>query len=193
MNKVARIVTGVIQEAADNARKEASPWDNALYGGIKELEIDARGRIGERIVVALLTAAGRAVSHSDATSEDKHWDLMCDGLTYEVKGATLGKNGVTFQHENIYKTRLYDGLIFVDIAPNDIYITGHAKKSIVWGDLHHRKDSSFYKWDTHLRATRKHPVLQNRIGDLQDFVRIFTRLEAEIRAHKARGKAREEL
>ena len=179
----------------DCVRSSSSRWPQATYGGVKQLEIDERGKIGERLVVALLRKiGGRTVDYNEnATDEDKHWDFICEGLRYEVKTATLGKDGITFQHESIYKTRLYDGLIFVDIAPNDIYISAFPKKGIVWKLLHSRKDSAFYKWDTHLRESRKWPVAQNRIETLEDFNRIFSEAESRIRELKSERKGDSEL
>ena len=189
MSEIKTIVTEAISEVTD---ANPSGWEGGDFAAAKLVEIDNRGDIGERIVVKMLRALGRKVSyHPGATSEDKGWDLICDDFSYEIKTATLGKDKITFQHENIYKTRLYDGLIFVDIAPSDIYVSCHDKRKIDWRAIHRRKDSAFYKWDTHLRETRKFPVLQNRIETLSDFQRIFEKTEAEIRVSKQRLNLRE--
>jgi len=189
MRDIKTMVTEAISEVTD---ANPSGWEGGDFAAAKLVEIDNRGDIGERIVVKMLRALGRDVSYQPgATSEDKGWDLICDDFSFEIKTATLGKDGVTFQHENIYKTRTYDGLIFVDIAPNDIYVSCFDKRAIDWRAIHRRKDSAFYKWDTHLKATRKFPVLQNRIDSLADFQRIFEKAEAEIRASKRRLNLRE--
>lgn len=183
MKTIEDIVRSAIQEAAS---AEDSQWTGSIYEGIKLVEIDKRGDVGELVVVRMLEALGRTVFYSHGTtSDEKHWDFMCDDLSYEVKAATLGKDKITFQHENIHKTRQYDGLIFVDIAPADIYITCYDKKSIDWGSLHRRKDSTAYKWDTYLKETRKHPVIKNRIETLSDFQKSFNAMEKRIRTGKS--------
>lgn len=189
MREIKEIVTNVIAEVT---KANPSSWAGSDFAGVKLVEIDNRGDIGELIVVKMLRALGRDVSYNPgATSEDKNWDLICDDFFYEVKTATLGKDEITFQHENIYKTRQYDGLIFVDIAPNDLYVSCFDKRSIDWRSLHHRKDSVFYKWDTHLKETRKNPVLQNRITQLSDFQEKFENMENKIKTHRARMNLRE--
>ena len=180
MSEVEGIVRKCIDELADNAPAQ---WEGHLYGGVKLIEIDNRGDVGELIVVNMLKALGREdVSYSKGTThEEKDWDFMCGEYSYEVKTATLGKDGITFQHEGIEKTRQYDGLIFVDIAPDEIFISGYCKKDIPWYELHRRANSTAYKWNTNIKETRKHCVKQNKVVELLDFAKIFERLETRIR------------
>lgn len=185
MSEIQSIVQDALQKTVAKSPPRKVAWEGSPFEGFNRLEIDQRGAAGEEVVVMLLEAVKREVNYNkNATDEDKHWDFMCDGLKYEVKTAMLGKNGVTFQHENIFRTRQYDGLIFVDIAPSDIYISCWAKRDIPWKELHQRKDGSYYKWDTHLRETRKFPVIQNRVRSLGDFRRLFEEMERAIRARK---------
>ncbi len=182
------VAVPIIKEIQKDEAK-VSQWINSPYGAIRDFQIDTRGAVGETLIANLLTELGRTVSHNEATTDDeKDWDLICDNLKYEIKTATLGRDGVTFQHEGIDKTRHYDGLIFVDIAPDDIYISIYAKKKIAWNDLHRRKDSSFYKWDTHLRPTRKHDIGDNIVKTVADFDVLFRNAESEILKLNAKKK-----
>lgn len=170
-------------------------WDGSLYESVRKLQIDARGSVGERLVVTMLKELDHNVHYHEATTDDdKDWDFICNDLAYEVKTATLGSDGVTFQHENVYKSsRKYDGLILVDIAPNQIFMSIYPKNKIPFKELHFRKDSGFYKFDTHLRETRKNYIGDNVIETLEDFDAIFSKAEREIRNIKSQQKKRDEL
>lgn len=192
MNEIAKIAKDALSEVVANRKEAKNTWDGSPYERWGRVEIDTRGTAGELLVVKLLEAAGRQVVYNrDATDEEKHWDLMCNGLSYEVKTARIGTSGNSFQHENIFKTRRYDGLIFVDIAPDEIYISCWAKRNIPWSELHHRKDGSYYKWDTGLSSPksvargqrRKFCVLDKRVRSVADFMVEFQRVEQEIRQH----------
>nr|MCA8835658.1 hypothetical protein [Pseudomonadota bacterium] len=148
----ARELVAPIIERTQEEEDSVSQWANSLYGPITKFQIDARGKLGVALIASFLTDLGRTVVHNE-TDNLKDWNLSCDGIKYEIKTATLGKDGSSFQHESIYQTRIYDGLIFVDIAPSAIYISIYAKADIQWDKIHLRKDSAFYKWDTNIKAT----------------------------------------
>ena len=194
MNEIQQIARSAIAEVIARQRPAKTVWDGTPLADFARVEIDTRGSVGELLAVKLLEAGGRApVYNRDATDTEKHWDFMCDELAYEVKTATLGKGGRTFQHENIYKGRQYDGLIFVDIAPEDIYISMRAKGEIQWKELHFRQHGGFYKWDTSLTAPsilrrggkpNKWCVRQNAVRAVADFMSRFEKMERMVRAKK---------
>lgn len=181
-------------------------WDGSPLARWGLVEIDTRGTAGELLVVKLLEKAGRKPDYSrNTTHDDKDWDFMLDGLRYEVKTARMGAAARKFQHENIYKTRHYDGIILVDIAPAEIYISCWAKADIPFDKetdrggkappkakkphiLHRRKDSSFYKWDTgvssdeYIRAGKrvKFCVRDRAVRSVADFMREFEAMESRI-------------
>ena len=193
-NEIQRIAQTAIAEVVAGQKPAKTMWDDTPLADFGRVEIDTRGSVGELLVVKLLEAGGRApVYNQDATDAEKHWDFMCDGLSYEVKTASLGKAGRTFQHENIYKGRKYDGLIFVDIAPEDIYISMWAKSEIKWKELHFRHHGGFYKWDTSLtslasmrrgRKMNKWCVRKNAVRTVADFMRRYAEMERRIMAKK---------
>ena len=150
---------------------------------MRQLQIDRRGYVGEHMVVALLQASGRKVVYTEGEmADDKTWDVIADGLRYEIKTATIGANSENFQHENIYDEHSWDGIIFVDIAPAEIYISCWAAHEINWDELHLRKNEAFYKWDTSLKSSHKFCVAGNRVRTLDDFERVFRPMEKFIHA-----------
>lgn len=123
-------------------------WVGSTYEEIWRLEIDQRGQVGELLCQSVLKAKGCAVVYEkDITRQSKDWDIEVDNMKIEVKLACRGKNTNTFQHENLVKTRHFDGLILIDVAPEKIYLTCIAKNDLLWQKMHRRKDSIFYKYD----------------------------------------------
>ena len=191
MNEIQKIAQTALREALARQKPPKTNWLDSPMADLMHAEIDTRGSIGELLTVKLLKAGGRKpVFNPDKTAAAKDWDFMCDGLTYEVKTASAGKNGRTFQHEHIFKTRHYDGMILVDIAPDEIYISMWAKAEIPWRELHRRKDGSYYKWDTSLTSPKSYDagrlnkwcVRDNAVRRVADFMARFAQLEADIKA-----------
>ncbi len=180
MTDIRTLVTPIIDRIQKEEDK-VSQWGNSLYGAIRNFQIDARGKVGVAIIADLLTDLGRTISHNKSRGDDlKDWNLSCNGIKYEIKTATLGKDGSKFQHESIYKTRDYDALIFVDISPSAIYISIYAKADIKWDKIHSRKDSDFYKWDTSIKYTQKHYIGSNIVKTSADFDVLFRNAESRI-------------
>lgn len=194
MNEIQRLAKTAVDKVMEGQKSAVAQWAGSPLADFVRVEIDSRGTVGELLVVNLLEAGGREPVHNEnKTDSAKHWDFMCDGLTYEVKTASLGRDGGTFQHESIFKTRQYDGLIFVDIAPDDIYISMWVKAEIKWRELHSRKDGAYYKWDTTLTSPatierggkrRKFCVRDAAARDIADFMSRFADFERRIRAKK---------
>ena len=130
-------------------------WLDGEFSRIRKLQIDSRGDAGEHFVASVLRRMGKKVEHDSGTdSKKKHWDLTADGVKLEVKTATLGMSEPSFQHEGVEKDRGYDGIVFVDIAPDDVYISFMAKRDITWGRPHKRRYGKHYKIDFRLRKRR---------------------------------------
>jgi len=215
MNEVHKLAVTALAEVVKNRKKPVTIWKGSPLERWGSEEIDTRGTAGELLVVKLLEAGGRKPDYQkDTTHTDKDWDFMCNGLRYEVKAARIGTTTRKFQHENIYKTRHYDGIILVDIAPNEIYIScwakvdipfdketergGHAPKGAQRSyTLHRRKDSSFYKWDTGITSDRhikqgkrvKFCVRDHAVRSVKDFMKEFKKMEARIRATRSKNPA----
>lgn len=180
------IFRSALRSALEKAPTAKTEWRGTPFEDFGKLEIDTRGAVGEFLVANLLESAGRDVNYRPAHIEEtEQWDLFCDGFGYEIKTAMLGKGGRTFQHEHIHKDRDYDGMIFVDIAPDAIYISCWAKCEIPWNKLHLRNHQSYYKWDTSLTAPSKSTrnqwcVRHNKILTVADFICRFEKMEKAI-------------
>ncbi|MGI9306467.1 MAG: hypothetical protein ACR2P5_04095 [Gammaproteobacteria bacterium] len=163
-------------------QKSGSRWkpDSRFARARNELQPDSRGQVGEEFVAAVLTRLGHSVKNKQTTDpENKQWDLVVDEKhRWEIKTATMGKKSSNFQHENIYKERGYHGIIFVDIAPDDLYISFVPKHKIPWKNLHRRKDSNFYKWDFSVQK-----IKNCKMAVLADFRRGYDSAVALIDAH----------
>lgn len=148
----------LLLRAVENAMTEqkTNVWKmpDIVFASVRNLELDSRGKAGENFIAEVLVALGHSVVNTERTDpQNKQWDLVVDDKhRWEVKTATLGGSGRNFQHENIYHDRAYHGIIFLDIAPNDLFVSFVPKHSIPWDKLHRRRDSIFYKWDFNLAS-----------------------------------------
>lgn len=112
--------------------KSNSKWksDDYFYL-IRSLSIDQRGRIGEHFLKGIFKELNKEIKYDENGHGD--WDIEVDGIKIEVKLATLDGNN-KFQHEGIKKSKLYDAVCFVDIAPNNLYITFIKKEDFEFND-----------------------------------------------------------
>ncbi len=190
MTDIGSILIDTIRRAfAEQAGKDKYGWAKGLYKEMRELQTDTRGDVGEDFIAELLRQLGRDVRHTRRTdSQKKQWDIICDGVKLEVKTATMGMANATFQHENLEKDRDYDGVIFVDIAPDDIYIIFMAKEDIDWRNVHHRRTGISRKYDWGLNR-----IKESQIETLEEFQFAYEEFERRIRAIKATRPAAEDI
>ena len=176
-----RIVTKKIELAK---KKDKHGWAIGTFQAIRDLPADLHGEVGELFVAELLRQMKKEIKHPQTTdSVEKHWDLMEGDTSLEIKTATLGTSTSTFQHENLEKDRRCDGIVFVDIAPNDLFITCQPKHTIDWRTLHHRRTGISYKWDFSLKK-----VQHNKVRMLEDFASIYAAMIAEITEYKQKKR-----
>ena len=143
----------------ESERPDPQGWRGSKFATGRNLQIDSRGAAGEHFVASVLRRMGKKVEHDSRTdSKKKHWDLIADGVKLEVKTATLGMSEPSFQHDGVEKKRGYDGLVFVDIAPDDIYISFIAKRDVHWKRFHNRRYGIHYKMDFRLFKGEKDKV-----------------------------------
>lgn len=112
----------ILEELLDKMVVEDMPrqWQNARFLKQRMIQIDKRGSIGERFyLLTLTTLYPRRVEYRDGDQGD--WDLKIGKMKFEVKTASLDKNG-KFQNEGLKKNGDYNGVLFLGIAPNDIYM-----------------------------------------------------------------------
>ena len=183
-----KISTILVESIAIVARANPKKWAGSAHSTMMDLEIDCRGEVGETFLTAALRKLGHEVEVDRTTDAgSKPWDLRVDGdVLLEVKTATLGKTKTTFQHERIVQGRGWDALALVDIAPDDVYLTLAAKRTIpfrtktqVWTErpkkLHLRGGVGDYKWDLTLND-----VANRRIATLGDIEEHYQALLKEL-------------
>ena len=95
-------------------------WKDARFLQQRMIQIDKRGSVGERFYLLTLTSLyPRRVEYRDGDQGD--WDLKIGKMKFEVKTSSLDKNG-KFQNEGLKKDGDYNGVLFLGIEPNDIYM-----------------------------------------------------------------------
>ncbi len=95
-------------------------WINSKFLQQRLIQIDKRGSVGERFyMLALAQLYPRRIEYRDGDQGD--WDLKIGKMKFEIKTASLDKNG-KFQNEGLKKNGDYNGVLFLGIAPNDIYM-----------------------------------------------------------------------
>ena len=168
-------------------------WTGKIFSPMRRLQIDSRGHAGELFIKECLETIGYEVQHTNKTDpKHKDWDLVVadeygEKFRLEIKTATLGKTG-SFQHENIDPNRRYEGLVILDITPEEIYLTCVAKYKIPWSKIHRRKDSIFYKWDWSLKN-----VPERKVESLDDFKKIFSAMSDDIKVNRKGKKPVDEI
>ena len=173
-NLLGRIIVDMLEN-----RDDKHGWNRGAFRDIIRLSPDQRGEVGERLLETLLNdiGVGGVTREGPLDRTLKHWDIRTDDMDVEVKTATLGRNSLSFQHESIERDRNYHALVFIDIAPNDIYMTWTAKNNIPWRELHRRANSNAYKWDTNLNRLIEG---KNKVESPTDIRDSYNRLLAEI-------------
>lgn len=116
-----------------------SAWSmDDKFFDFRKLSIDQRGRVGEhffKLVFKELNILNNYVNNAHGD-----WDIEADNFKIEVKTASLDINN-KFQHEGVKENKLWDVVAFLDIAPNDLYVTFIHKDSFTFG-IEDEKDSS---------------------------------------------------
>jgi len=142
-----------------------SIWKNSKFEEIQYLTIDRVGRIGEKAIYDVLKKQNKVELFWDGDCNtgqtDGTYDMLIDKKRFEIKTARLGKGG-NFQHEGIKQTG-WDKLLFVDIAPNKIYLTiidnselFPLKRHDVFGIKPHlRRDKHNHKFDLRISHLNK--------------------------------------
>lgn len=111
------------------------------YVKFRHLQIDQRGRIGEHLIEDIFKEFGSQVKYKDNQTGD--YDIIINNYRMEIKTASLdGSNN--FQHEGIKDSDKWDAIIFVDVAPNNVYITIVDKSEFKFGLTNSKKPKEKY-------------------------------------------------
>jgi len=116
------------------------------------------------------------------TEAVKGWDFISNGLKIEVKLATITIGTGLFQHENMHPQRDFDGVLFIDVAPDEVYLTAVCKKDISWKKIH-RRESGIYKCDFSIKHIQNNEITKftkyrtGLVNSSEDFFNIYKWLE----------------
>lgn len=156
-----------IREILDRKSKQKFDWNDSLYEDLKNyLSIDERGQLGEEIIVNILKSNENFDIKYDSSVTDptKGFDFICNSIKIEVKTATITSNNGMFQHEHMHSQRDFDAILFLDIAPNNIFLTAVKKEDIIWARKRtdgedkqalHRRPNGDYKCDFNINHIKR--------------------------------------
>lgn len=118
--------------------KHTSKWsENSKYVRIRKLQIDKRGSFGERLLRDIFSKE-RNISLEYRDGDQGAWDIKILDVNNK------------FQNERIAKNADCDYIVFIGIAPDDVYLRVEKLSQIDFSKLHNReerKTGAGYKWD----------------------------------------------
>lgn len=119
------VASNIIDEIFDKKQKR-NIWENSKWTHIAELENDDVGKAGETIIQQFCSIAN-VPADIDGLKTKELGGGIGDGIinyrTVEIKTARLGSSGSSFQHELGEVPWTAEFMIFLDIAPEKMYIT----------------------------------------------------------------------
>ncbi len=137
-NEIDNIAIPILNEVSKEAQNE---WldENSKYKLYRNLQIDKRGSFGERFFAQSLSSIyfrRLKLEYNDGDQGD--WDLKFNNIKFEVKTSSIDINK-KFQNEGIKPDGNYDGILFLGVTPNNLYIKFILKNDIPFNTLHDRK------------------------------------------------------
>lgn len=184
--KISDIILSKIKEIQTRKPKQMFDWNGSLYEDIQHLTIDERGQLGEEIAVDILRSSGCKVEYDPSiTSEEKGWDFKSNGKKIEVKLATITIGTGGFQHENLHPQRDFDAILFIDVAPSEIYLTAVKKSDFLWKKIH-RRESGVYKCDFTIKNLKDKVMPKfssyetGLVNSAEDFFNIYKYIEKSL-------------
>jgi hypothetical protein len=116
------LVINIIEEQYE-IKSKRNIWENSKWKNISNLENDDVGKAGENIIQSLCVLS-KIPSNIDGTkTRNIGGDGTINGHSVEIKTARLSSDGSVFQHELGEKPWMAKYMLFLDIAPDNIYIT----------------------------------------------------------------------
>jgi hypothetical protein len=183
--QISNIILAKIQEILSKKPKSSFDWHGSLYEKIQFISLDDKGDVGEEITYDILKNKNCNVEYEKGiTGETKGWDVKSNGIKIEIKLATITVGTGMFQHENIESQRDFDAILFIDVAPNEVFLTAVRKKDILWKKLHRRKTGGAYKCDFTIKHIKNNNISKfsayktGLIETDEDFYNIYKYLES---------------
>ena len=119
------VASNIINAIFDKKQKR-NIWENSEWAHIADLENDDVGKAGENIINEFCAQATVQADIDGLKTKELgggSGDGIINGKTVEIKTARLGSNGSSFQHELGEVPWTSEFMIFLDIAPENMYIT----------------------------------------------------------------------
>ena len=195
------LVKDKIAEVLQHSKKYKYDWNESTYEDTQWLSIDSRGNLGEKIVASILRGSGYEVEGDDGkTDAERGYDLIANGVKLEIKLATITRSSGGFQHENLHPQRSFDAILFIDIAPDQIFLTAVKKKDVIWSlkgadkktepgkkpkKALHRRSNGDYKCDFTIKHIQAKDIPKFRyfetdeIKTTEDFLNIYKHVETK--------------
>ena len=194
-------IKDIVQHKTQDILKRKPPqkfdWNDSYYEDTQYLGIDERGQLGEEITADILIKFGCQVEYdSSVTESTKGYDLISNGVKIEVKLATITIGTGMFQHENLHPQRDFHAILFIDIAPNNCFLTAVKKQDIIWTNRDksnsitvneprplHRREDGRYKCDftiKHIQSNTIPRFKDYKTGEIktsQDFFDIYKHID----------------
>ena len=181
--KISDIVLKKIREIQTRKPPQRFNWNDSLYEDIQYLSIDERGQLGEEIAVEILKGFDCNINYNPSrTSEIIGYDFKSNGKKIEAKLATITIGTGQFQHENLHSQRDFDAILFIDIAPNKVFLTAVRKENILWKNLHRRPNGD-YKCDFTIKHIENNNIPRfseyktGAIASGEDFFDIYKHID----------------
>jgi hypothetical protein len=189
---ISDILVPIIDKYSKNTNKKLVWLPTSRHINIQTLTPDEVGDVGEELIFTTLKNSGNYDVTWSKKTKNKEYDVKAKNKTnkrnhrIEVKTATLGNSTSSFQHDGLKKHRKFDNIIFVDIGPDDMYITCSTKEELPWleastNPLVPRKskmtvrENGDYKYDLMLKQ-----VKNNLITNETDFLVSFSDMEKRL-------------
>lgn len=171
-------------------------WKNSIYKDIAKLESNNVGIVGESLMQNICKSCDIISDIDGAKTKEvgggKNGDGSIKNKSVEIKTARLGtsKTSPSFQHELGEHPWNSDYMIFIDISPNDIYITifkNFSEHSYTEKDflcvpyfptktVTRRKGTGNFKLDTTVKINEEcvkngySIKFRNNINEIKDFI-----------------------
>lgn len=174
-NEIDNIAIPLLKQILKEAQSE---WldPESKYKEYRSLQIDKRGSFGERFfALSLTTIFINRLKLEYQAGDQGDWDLKINDVKFEVKTSSIDVNK-KFQNEGIKENGDYDGIMFLGVTPNELYINFFLKSEIDFTKLHDRKGrgtGSGHKWDFKVNDMIKVQTL----NDIKkEFLKVFGKL-----------------
>ncbi|MDA8031469.1 MAG: hypothetical protein MPK62_10180 [Alphaproteobacteria bacterium] len=120
---------GIMLSVIDRHRKKESAWEGATFEYVKYISNTNKGNLGEQFAYEMfnLVFPEGEIVWKDHSRDD--YDIMVNGIKFEVKTATQDKQG-GFQFNGIRFDTKYDYLLLIGIGHDDLYFEAVSRSKL---------------------------------------------------------------